>query len=94
MRTIPFCTLAIDCAIRSSFLTTTVVSLVTVAAAATEAPCDAGAAAAGTTFSTVRSTIWLIVRVTDGGAWSIKETVTMPVAMDVTKPTKKARRTI
>ena len=51
-------------------------------------------AAAGTTRSIVCSTIWLMVRVTEGGAWSMSATVTMPVAMEVTKLTKSVKRTI
>ena len=43
-------------------------------------------------FSTV---VWItrsIVCVTGGGAWFIKDTVTMPVAADATKDTRRARR--
>src|SRR3989344_6643954 len=52
------------------------------------------AACPGTTFSIVRSMMRSTLCVMAGGAWSIKDTVTIPVAMDVTNETRRVRRTI
>src|SRR3989338_10463073 len=75
------------CTIRSLSFTTTVFSVVTTAAAWPEE-------GEGTTFSTVRSMTLLTVCAIVGGACSMRETVTMPVAMEVTKETRSVRRTI